>query len=117
MMDLVVQNQVRLNSLRGATSGSTSIIMLFALTSYELRVAVKVLHYAFPALVFFYFGIAHAVTICTLQTQSLRVQDQKVRRGVIIALILAVAGTYVRDPEVSSPRYRRSLLFHFLAGE
>jgi hypothetical protein len=60
-----------------------------------LEAAIKALHYAFPALCFLYFGISLVVTVCTLQTQSLRIRDQRVRRDVILALILAVSGTYV----------------------
>ncbi|TVY17749.1 Heavy metal tolerance protein [Lachnellula arida] len=61
----------------------------------EVLVAVKAIHYAYPAFVFFYFIIALSITVCTLQTQALRIRDAAVRRDVILALIFAVTGNYL----------------------
>ncbi|TVY92310.1 Heavy metal tolerance protein [Lachnellula willkommii] len=61
----------------------------------EVLVAVKAIHYAYPAFVFSYFIIALSVTVCTLQTQALRIRDAAVRRDVILALIFAVTGNYL----------------------
>jgi predicted metal-binding membrane protein len=71
---------------------------LFGADHYQLWVTVTGLYYAFPTLVFFYFAISQAVTVCTLQAQSLRVQHQRVRRDVILALVLVAAGAYVSEP-------------------
>jgi hypothetical protein len=62
----------------------------------QLWTAIQVLHYSYPALVFFYFITALTVTVCTLQTQRLRIQDERVRRDVILRLIFGAAVTYVR---------------------
>lgn len=65
----------------------------------DWQIALKALHYSFPALVFFYFVFAITITVCTLQTRSLRVKDQHVRRDVIFALIIVLIGNYVSvDP-------------------
>jgi hypothetical protein len=66
------------------------------LTRFQVCTAIVALHYAYPALTFFYFLFALTITVCMLQTQSLRVQDAEVRRDVMLGLIFAVAGTYVR---------------------
>lgn len=68
----------------------------------QLRFAVKAIHYAFPATCFLYFGINLVVTVCTLQTQRLRIQDQHVRRNVILALIIAVTGTYIIEAIITA---------------
>jgi hypothetical protein len=62
----------------------------------QLWTAIKVLHYSYPALVFFYFITALTITVCTLQTQRLRIKDEHVRRDVILGLIFGVTVTYVR---------------------
>lgn len=66
------------------------------LTFVQLWAAIQAIHYGYPALVSLYFLIALAITVCTLQTRKLRVQDQPVRRDVMLGLIFAVALTYVR---------------------
>lgn len=66
------------------------------LTVAQLWTAIGVIHYAFPAVVSLYFLIALAATVCTLQTRRLRVQDQPVRRDVMLGLIFGIALTYVR---------------------
>lgn len=53
------------------------------------------IHYAFPALVFFYFLIAYVVSVCTLQTKLNNALNQRINRGAILALTLAATGTYV----------------------
>ncbi|EPE24943.1 P-loop containing nucleoside triphosphate hydrolase [Glarea lozoyensis ATCC 20868] len=66
-----------------------------ATTPTSVWIAIATLHYAYPALTFFYFLFALTITVCMLQTQSLRVQDAQVRRDVMLGLIFAVAGTYL----------------------
>ncbi|TVY23227.1 Heavy metal tolerance protein [Lachnellula hyalina] len=63
----------------------------------EVLVAVKAIHYAYPAFVIFYFIVALTITVCTLQTQALRIRDSAVRRDVILALIFAVTGSYLLE--------------------
>ncbi|KAH8662882.1 hypothetical protein BGZ60DRAFT_76345 [Tricladium varicosporioides] len=67
------------------------------LESASVWAALKVIHYAYPAVVFFYFILALTITICTLQTQRLRIRDQHVRRDVMLALIFGVTGSYVTE--------------------
>ena len=57
--------------------------------------SLTIIHYGFPIICFVYYGLALAITVCTLQTQSLRIKDQHVRRDVMIFLILVVSGSYV----------------------
>ena len=64
---------------------------------FQLRTALKVIHYGYPALIFLYFVLALTITVCTLQTKRLRVKDQYVRRDVILGLIFSVTITYVRS--------------------
>jgi len=64
---------------------------------FQLRTALKVIHYGYPALIFLYFVLALTITVCTLQTKRLRVKDQYVRRDVILGLIFGVTITYVRS--------------------
>jgi hypothetical protein len=71
------------------------------LTLFQGHSAIKIVHYAFPALCFFYFVLALTITVCTLQTTALRVKDQHVRRNVMIGLLLVVTLTYVRNPCIS----------------
>ncbi|KAK0104792.1 hypothetical protein ONS95_005061 [Cadophora gregata] len=63
----------------------------------QLWTAVRAIHYGFPALVSLYFLVTLAATVCTLQTRQLRVQDQPVRRDVMLGLIFAVALTYLLE--------------------
>lgn len=63
----------------------------------QLWTALKVIRYAYPALVFLYFVLALTITVCTLQTKRLRVKDQYVRRDVILGLIFGITITYVRS--------------------
>ncbi|TAQ86264.1 hypothetical protein B7494_g5424 [Chlorociboria aeruginascens] len=63
----------------------------------ELWLSLQILHYAVPAVIFGYFILALSITICTLQTKSLRIQDQHVRRNVVLSLILSLAATYVAE--------------------
>ncbi len=65
------------------------------LTQTQLWIAIEAIHYAYPGIVLFYFIFALMITVCTLQTQRLRVQDQHVRRDVIIGMILGVTLSYV----------------------
>jgi hypothetical protein len=74
---------------------------LRGLTPFKGQDAIKIIHYAFPAVCFLYFVLALTITVCTLQTQSLRVKDQKVRRDVMIGLLLVVTATYVRTPSAA----------------
>jgi uncharacterized membrane protein len=67
------------------------------LIRFQVWIAIQAIHYAYPAVTFFYFLLAITVTVCMLQAQALRVQDSKVRRDVMLALIFVVAGTYVRS--------------------
>ena len=66
------------------------------LTTLQLWTAIKAIRYAYPALVFLYFITALTLTVCTLQTQRLRIKDEHVRRDVILGLIFGVTVTYVR---------------------
>ncbi len=66
------------------------------LTCVQVWAAIQAIHYGYPALVSLYFLIALAITVCTLQTRKLRVQDQPVRRDVMLGLIFAIALSYVR---------------------
>ncbi|KAF4633947.1 hypothetical protein G7Y89_g4170 [Cudoniella acicularis] len=75
---------------------NTNSTMAF-LDSASVWAAIKGIHYAYPAAVFFYFILALTITVCTLQTQALRIQDQHVRRDVMLALIFAVTGTYFAE--------------------
>lgn len=67
-----------------------------SLTSRQLLEIVKVLHYAYPSVVFLYFIIALIATVCLLQTKSLRVKDEHVRRDLIMVLIAVLTSGYVR---------------------
>ncbi|KAH7403640.1 hypothetical protein BKA64DRAFT_574026, partial [Cadophora sp. MPI-SDFR-AT-0126] len=58
---------------------------------------IRAIHYGYPALVSSYFLVALTVTVCTLQTRRLRVQDQPVRRDVMLGLIFGVALTYLLE--------------------
>lgn len=60
-----------------------------------LEALITALHYGFPAASFLYLTLSLVITVCTLQSQSLRVRDQKVRRDLILGLILAVSAAYV----------------------
>ncbi|CAG8981855.1 hypothetical protein HYALB_00009530 [Hymenoscyphus albidus] len=63
----------------------------------SVRVAIKSIHYAYSAVVFLYFLLALTITVCTLQTQRLRIRDEQVRRNVLLGLIFVVAGTYLSE--------------------
>ncbi|KAL5314080.1 hypothetical protein ACEPPN_018504 [Leptodophora sp. 'Broadleaf-Isolate-01'] len=63
----------------------------------QLWTAIEAIHYGYPALVSLYFLVALTVTVCTLQTRRLRVQDQPVRRDVMLGLILAIVLTYLLE--------------------
>lgn len=65
------------------------------LTMLQLWTTITAIRYAFPAVVFLYFIAALAITVCTLQTQRLRIKDEHVRRDVILGLIFGVTATYV----------------------
>ncbi|KUJ08051.1 uncharacterized protein LY89DRAFT_765501 [Mollisia scopiformis] len=67
------------------------------LTSRQLVAAIKAIHYAYPGLLLCYFVLALMVTVCTLQTQRLRVQDQHVRRDVILGLMFGVTLSYLAE--------------------
>lgn len=60
--------------------------------SWKIIAAIR---YAYPGLVLLYFVVASTVTVCTLQTLSLKVKDQRVRRDIIIWLMLGVVCQYV----------------------
>ncbi|KAG0649532.1 Adenosinetriphosphatase [Hyphodiscus hymeniophilus] len=73
-----------------------TLVTLDTPEAIQVQTAIKIIHYTFPALCFFYFVLALTITVCTLQnTQSLRIRDQNVRRDVVIALLLVVTSTYV----------------------
>lgn len=61
----------------------------------QLWTAIEAIHYAYPGLVLCYFLLALMITVCTLQTQRLRVQGQHVRRDVILGVIFGVTLSYV----------------------
>ncbi|TVY34653.1 Heavy metal tolerance protein [Lachnellula subtilissima] len=63
----------------------------------EVLVAVRAIHYAYPAFVIFYFIVALTITVCTLQTQALRIRDSAVRRDIMLTLIFAVTGSYLLE--------------------
>jgi len=56
---------------------------------------ITAIRYAYPGLVLLYFVVASTVTVCTLQTLSLKNKDQQVRRDIIIWLMLGVVCQYV----------------------
>ncbi|KAF8865575.1 hypothetical protein BDZ45DRAFT_786840 [Acephala macrosclerotiorum] len=62
-----------------------------------LLAAIKAIHYAYPGLVLGYFVLALTITVCTLQTKRLRVQDQHVRRDVILGMIFSVTLSYLAE--------------------
>ncbi|KAL3427836.1 ABC transporter [Phlyctema vagabunda] len=62
-----------------------------------LASTIKTLHYVVPALTFFTFVITLTLTVCTLQTQSLRVRDQRVRRDIILGTLFVVVSTYLAE--------------------
>ncbi|EDO04003.1 hypothetical protein SS1G_06485 [Sclerotinia sclerotiorum 1980 UF-70] len=68
--------------------------MLTPVAPPNLWFALKILRYAYPTLVFFYFFIALGRTVCYMQTEKSRNQDQYVRRGLILCLIAGLTGTY-----------------------
>jgi hypothetical protein len=78
-------------------AGRFQTFNLALLTIWQIWIAIQAIHYAYPAVTFFYFLVAITITVCMLQTQALRVQDSEVRRDVMLALIFVVAGTYVRS--------------------
>ncbi|KAB5580862.1 hypothetical protein GE09DRAFT_454880 [Coniochaeta sp. 2T2.1] len=51
------------------------------------------LHYAYPAIVFFYYAIASSVAVCTLQTRSADNQNARIR--LIVSLMLFALLTYL----------------------
>ncbi|KAI9786630.1 MAG: hypothetical protein M1839_006181 [Geoglossum umbratile] len=59
--------------------------------------AIKAVHYAYPLLAFSYYLSAVAVSICTLQTISPKVKDQRVRRDVILGIMVVVVLAYVSE--------------------
>ncbi|PQE25948.1 abc transporter protein [Rutstroemia sp. NJR-2017a BBW] len=63
----------------------------------KLWMVVELIRYAYPALVFFYFMVALTLTVCNLQSQAQRVKGQHIRRGVILCLIISLAGTYIAE--------------------
>ncbi|KAE9376692.1 hypothetical protein N431DRAFT_330918 [Stipitochalara longipes BDJ] len=63
----------------------------------QLWTALKAIHYAYPAVIFSYFIAALTITVCTLQTQRLRIKDQHVRRDVILGLIFGATVTYLLE--------------------
>jgi hypothetical protein len=94
----VAPEQVSSQMLRGDEEipSQGSIPPQSRLTMLQLWTALKALHYAYPALVSLYFIAALAITVCTLQTQRLRIKDEHVRRDVILGLIFGATITYVR---------------------
>ncbi|KAB8291233.1 hypothetical protein EYC80_009920 [Monilinia laxa] len=68
--------------------------MLTPVDAPNLWFALKVLRYAYPTIVFFYFFIALGITACYMQAEKSRVRDQYVRRGMILCLIASLTGTY-----------------------
>lgn len=65
------------------------------LIELQLWTAIELIHYASPGVFFIYFVLALMVTVCTLQTKRLRVQDQQVRRDIILGFIFGVSLSYV----------------------
>ncbi|KAG9233515.1 hypothetical protein BJ875DRAFT_505324 [Amylocarpus encephaloides] len=93
--------------------------------------AIQTIHYAYIASVFLYFFLASTVTVCMLQTLSQRIDDEKVRRDLILWLIFAISSTYVRSSDVfrastqltdgcslenQSPSYARSFSVYLLTS-
>ncbi|KAF7854161.1 hypothetical protein EAF04_010458 [Stromatinia cepivora] len=71
--------------------------MLTPVAPPNLWLALKILRYAYPTLVFSYFFIALGITVCYMQAEKSRVQDQYVRRGLILCLIAGLTGTYALE--------------------
>jgi hypothetical protein len=92
-----------------------AIANLHNLTILQLLTAIKAIHYAFPAVVFLYFIAALTITVCTLQTNRLRIKDEHVRRDVILGLIFGATLTYVRP--LCPARVQNCLLSGFLAED
>ncbi|KAF7951687.1 hypothetical protein EAE96_006986 [Botrytis aclada] len=65
--------------------------------SPNLWFALKLLRYTYPTLVFFYFFIALGITVCYMQAEKSQVQDQYVRRGLILCFIGSLTGTYAAE--------------------
>ncbi|TGO91301.1 hypothetical protein BPOR_0032g00210 [Botrytis porri] len=68
--------------------------MFTPVASPNLWLALKILRYTYPTLVFFYFFIALGITVCYMQAEKSQVQDQHVRRGLILCCIGSLTGTY-----------------------
>ncbi|KAF5867462.1 putative abc transporter protein [Botrytis fragariae] len=68
--------------------------MFTPVASPNLWFALKILRYTYPTLVFFYFFIALGITVCYMQAEKSQVQDQYVRRGLILCFIGSLTGTY-----------------------
>ncbi|KAH0542717.1 hypothetical protein FGG08_002952 [Glutinoglossum americanum] len=58
---------------------------------------IKAVHYAYPPLVFSYYLFAVTLSICTLQTISPKVKNQRVRRDVILGFMIVVIASYVSE--------------------
>ncbi|KAM3071158.1 hypothetical protein ACMFMF_007634 [Clarireedia jacksonii] len=79
------------------TSSSAIEVLLTPNPPRRLGMITELIRYAYPTLVFLYFIVSLTLTVCNLQTQARRVKDQHVRRGVIMCLIITLAGTYIAE--------------------
>lgn len=62
----------------------------------DIRKALKVLYYLSPLLTLLFYVLAATISVCALQTISVKVKYQKVSRKLILWLMTGVAATYVR---------------------
>lgn len=67
----------------------------------QLVPIIKVIHYAYPPVLLVYFLLATTISVCTLQTLSLKVKDQHVRRCVLLGTTVAVMMSYVCLPGIT----------------
>lgn len=92
----IAPEQVSIQFLTGEVASSRLVATTGPrLTILQLWIAIKAIRYAYPAFVFLYFVLALTITVCTLQTQRLRIKDEHVRRNVILGLIFGVTLGYV----------------------
>ena len=75
---------------------ATGVDMANLTAHRNLHRAVELLHYGLPVTVLLYYLVAASISVCTLQTISEKIRDQKAPRKLILWFKLGVLVTYVR---------------------
>ncbi|KAI9873720.1 MAG: hypothetical protein M1830_010691, partial [Pleopsidium flavum] len=66
----------------------------------SIQRAIKVLYYVFPPLILLFYVVAATISVCTLQTISSTIKDQRAPRTSILWLMAGVVATYIAEATI-----------------